>query len=195
LESARLNLQAGGNAGYPPREGMAERGVDMIGRLLSLLAGLAAMVAVSQAPGFTLQYMVGLESRIAELKIIVDKFDGIAREMGVSRDQYVADLRAANRESTTKTADVIEDSFKRYSELVAHNEALTAASPLMRPITLAQTYMKDIAEPILKDYQPAVPATPEGFIYGGGGFLAGWALASIVFGAIGGIFGGGRRRH
>lgn len=167
----------------------------MLGRLLALIMGIAAMIGVSQAPGFTLQYMVGLESRIAELKIIIDKFDGIAREMGVSREQYVGDLRAANRESTTKTADVIEDSYKRYSDLVAHHAALNAASPLMRPITLAQNYRKDIAEPILKDYQPAMPATPDGFIYGGGGFLAGWAVASIFFGALGGLFGGGRRRH
>lgn len=178
----------------PAGAGSNEGGV-VIGRLLSLLVGVAAMIGVSQAPGFTLQYMVGLESRIAELKIIIDKFDGIAREMGVTREQYVADLRAGDRESTTKTADVIEDSFKRYGDLAAHYAALEAASPLMRPITLTQSYKKDIAEPILKDYQPAVPATSEGFIYGGGGFLGGWAIASIVFGALGGLFGGGRRHH
>lgn len=167
----------------------------MFGRLLAILAGLAAMIGASQAPGFTLQYMTALEARIAELKIIVDKFDGIAREMGVSREQYVDDLRAAKRESTTKTADVIEDSFKRYAELAEHKKALDAATPLMRPITLAQTYKRDIAEPILKEYKPAVPATLDGFVYGGGGFFGGWAAMSILLGMLGGVFGGGRRRH
>lgn len=161
----------------------------MIGRLLALLLGLGGLVIGSQAPGFTLQYMQNLSGRIDELRLIVEKFDAITRDLSITREQYVEDLRAADRESTDKTADVIEETYARYEKLTAHYERLNAASVFMRPVMLAQSFERDIAEVVQREFKPAMPVTADGFAYGAGGFGVLWLIGSIFFGLLGGVFG------
>ena len=65
----------------------------MIARLLSLAAGLAAGVATSQAPGFTLQYMQNLDGRVAELRVIVERFEENIARIGYDRMAALASAR------------------------------------------------------------------------------------------------------
>lgn len=163
----------------------------MFGRLLALIAGAALAVAASQGPAFTDQYMQDLTARVAVLKPIVEEFDAKIAEYNYTRAAAMSECEAA-----TGLLDALCSTYKTaltsYETLVAHLAELDAATIWTRPLVLARTYKKDIAEKVYERFKPAVPATPEGFAYGGGGFLAGFLLVSIFFGILGGIFGGRR---
>ncbi|MCB2112128.1 MAG: DUF2937 family protein [Parvularculaceae bacterium] len=164
----------------------------MFGRLLALIAGAALAVAASQGPAFSDQYMQNLTGRIDELQPIVEEFDAKVGEYNYSRAAAMAECSTASGllEALCSTYETI---VNRYETLLAHMAELNAASIWTRPLVLARTYKKDIAESVYSAFKPAVPATPEGFAYGGGGFLAGYIVPSILFGLLGAMFGGGRR--
>ena len=163
----------------------------MFGRLLALIAGAALAVAASQGPAFTDQYVQNLTGRIDELRPIVEEFDTKVGEYNYTRTTAMAECSTA-----TGLLDALCSTYEtvvaRYEMLTAHMAELSAASIWTRPLILARTYKKDIAESVYSVFKPAVPASPEGFAYGGGGFLAGFLALSIIFGVLGGMFGGRR---
>ena len=164
----------------------------MFGRLLALIAGAALAVAASQGPAFTDQYIQNLTGRIDELRPIVEEFDAKVGEYDYTRASAMAECSTATG-LLDALCSTYETVVERFEMLTAHMAELNAASIWTRPLVLARTYKKDIAESVYSVFKPAVPATPEGFAYGGGGFLAGFLTLSIVFGILGGIVGGGRR--
>lgn len=165
----------------------------MAGQFVARIAGLAALFAGSQAPGFTQAYMQNLSGRVDELGAIVRQYDAIASDLETTREGYVDDLRAAGRESTDKTAGVIETTYDRYTALSAQLEALRATDPMRRPIILARSSDREIAASAMEEFRPTVPLTADGFAYalGAGTFV--WGALAAIFGIIGGMFGMGRR--
>lgn len=164
----------------------------MFGRLLALIAGAALAVAASQGPAFTDQYMQNLTGRIDELRPIVEEFDAKVSEYNYTRATAMAECTTATG-LLDALCSTYETVVNRYEMLTAHLAELNSASIWMRPLVLARTHKKDITESVYSVFKPAVPATPEGFAFGGGGFLAGFLALSIVFGIVGGLFGAGRR--
>ena len=164
----------------------------MFGRLLALIAGAALAVAASQGPAFTDQYVQNLTGRIDELAPIVEEFDAKIAHYNYTRASAMAECSTANG-LLDALCSTYEDLVARYEMLVAHMAELDAATIWTKPLVLAKTYKKDIATSVYGVFQPAVPATPTGFAYGGGGFLVGYLAMSIVFGLLGGLVGGGRR--
>lgn len=163
----------------------------MFGRLLALIAGAALAVAASQGPAFTDQYTQNLVGRIDELRPIVEEFDAKVASYDYTRESAMAECLTATG-LLDALCSTYETVVERYEMLVAHYAELSAASIWTKPLVLARTYKRDIAESVYKVYQPAVPATPVGFAYGGGGFLVGYLILSIFFGVLGGMFGGRR---
>ncbi len=178
--------------GIGVREGAdAGKGKVMFGRLLALIAGAALAVAASQGPAFTDQYVQNLTGRIDELRPIVEEFDTRIAEYNYTRATAMAECAAATG-LLDALCSTYETTVDRYEMLVAHMAELNAATVWMRPLVLGRTYKRDIAESAYSVFQPAVPATPTGFAYGGAGFLAGYLALSIVFGLLGGLVGGRR---
>ncbi|MEO0398281.1 MAG: DUF2937 family protein [Pseudomonadota bacterium] len=165
----------------------------MFGQLIARLLGVAGIVVGSQAPNFTTQYMQNLTGRVAELGTIVAEYDQITTDLGVTREGYVDDLRAADRPSTDKTANVVETTYARYDRLSAHLATLKSAEPMRRPLVLGRDYERDIAESTLSELKPAIPLTADAAVYaiGTGGVL--WGAPAALFGLIAGMFGMGRR--
>lgn len=159
----------------------------MFGRLLALIVGAAMAVAASQGPAFTDQYIQNLTGRIDELRPIVEEFDTKVAEYDYTRATAIAECSTATR-LLDALCSTYETVVNRYEMLVAHMAELSAANIWMRPLVLARTYKKDIAESVYSVFKPAVPASPEGFAYGGGGFLAGFLALSILSGILGGLF-------
>jgi hypothetical protein len=168
----------------------------MIGQFFARIAGVLGIVAGAQAPEFTAHYMQNLNGRVAELGALVRQYDGIVEDLGTTRDGYVDDLRAANRESTTKTADVIVSTFERYEALSVQLAALRASGDFRRPLILAKGLVegndRDIAKSVIDEFKPAVPLTPEAFAYAGGIGVTIWGVLAAIFGVIGSMFGGRR---
>lgn len=162
----------------------------MFGRLLALIAGAALAVAASQGPAFTDQYIQNLTGRIDELEPIVEEFDAKVAEHDYTRASAMAECASATG-LLDALCSTYETVVERYEMLIAHRAELNAASVWLRPLVLARTYKKDIAESVYSVFKPAIPATEVGFAYGGGGFLAGMFAVSVLFGMLGGL--GGRR--
>ena len=168
-----------------------------VGQFVARLLGVAGLVIGSQGPGFTSQYMQNLSGRVAELTEIVAKYDGIVDRLGISRELYIEDLRAARRETTDETARVIEETYARYDMLVSHLRALDSADPMERPMLLARDFKQDIAEAALERFEWTMPLTPEAAVYGLGSGMMMWGVPAALFRIIGGFFGmgGARRRY
>ena len=164
------------------------RGGSSMARFFALLFGVAGALFGSQAPGFTLQYMQNLAGRIDELKPIVAEFDAAVTGHGYTRDAALAEC-----ERSSGLLDALcggyQTTIRRYEELSAHYDALKAASDFSRPLLLARTFKRDIAESAWKEFNPAIPASTDGALYAGGGFAALWGGLSLLFGVIGSMFG------
>ncbi|MGE0409036.1 MAG: DUF2937 family protein [Amphiplicatus sp.] len=163
----------------------------MIGRFLALLMGVAGAAAGSQAPGFTLQYMQNLQGRIDELRPIVEAFDANVAGYGYTREAALAECEAA-----TGLLDALcggyATTIRRYEALTVHFATLAGAGDLKRPLVLATSYKREIADSVMEQFKPAVPASADGAVYAGGGFGLLWGGLSMIFGLIGSMFGARR---
>ncbi|MEX0646115.1 MAG: DUF2937 family protein [Parvularculaceae bacterium] len=163
----------------------------MIGRFLAVVLGLAGAALGSQAPGFTLLYLENLQGRIDELRPIVEQFDADVARYGYSRTTALAEC-----ETSTGLLEALCTGYamtiRRYEELAAHMATLKAASELKRPMVLAASYKRDVAESVMKEFKPTVPLAIDGAIYAGGGFGVVWGGLSFIFGLFGAMAGGRR---
>jgi len=163
-----------------------------VGRFLAFILGIGGALIASQGPGFTLQYMQNLQGRVDELRPIVEEFDAKIGEHGYTREKAMAECSTA-----TGLLDALCSTYRttvtRYGLLTVHLAELDAATDWTRPIVLARSYYRDIAESVYEQYEPAIPATIHGAAYAGGGFAVLWGGASFLFGILGAMFGGGRR--
>lgn len=162
-----------------------------MGRILAFLLGIAGALVGSQGPAFTLQYMQNLQGRVDELRPIVEQYDADIAQFGYTREAAVEECKQA-----TALLEAMCGSYRtvveRYEYLTAHLTELEAADPLVRPLLLSRTYDNDIVLSVREQYEPAAPATMNGAIYAGGGFIVLWGLPLAVFTIIGSMFGGRR---
>jgi len=162
-----------------------------VGRLLAFLLGIAGAVLGSQGPGFTLQYMQNLQGQIDSLKVTVEEFDANVGAYGYSRERAVSECGGA-----TGLLDALCETYvsavARYELLTAHMAQLEAVDDTVRPLILARSQIRDVTVSTYEQYKPAVPATVDGLIYGGGGFAVLWGGASFLFGLLGAMTGGRR---
>ena len=163
-----------------------------MGRFVAFLLGLAGAVLASQGPGFTLQYMQNLQGRVDEMRPIVIEFETNVAQYGYTRATAMSECATAEG-----LLDALCTSYRttvvRFELLDAHLKQLNEASDWVRPLVLARTYYKEIAESVYKQFEPAVPANIHGAAYAAGGFAVLWGGASFFFGLIGSMFGLGRR--
>jgi hypothetical protein len=169
----------------------------MVGRFLAVVGGIVGAIAGSQAPGFTLQYMQNLSGRLDELRPIVEQFDADVARYGYTRDRALAEC-----ETSTGLLEALCSGYaltiRRYELLSAHYAELKSAGIYARPALLMrgaanEPVVREIAESVMKEFKPAVPATLDGAAYAGGGFALIWGGLSFIFGLLGAIFGVGRR--
>ncbi|MEM9705752.1 MAG: DUF2937 family protein [Pseudomonadota bacterium] len=166
-------------------------------RFIAMVMGIIGALGGSQAPGFTLQYMQNLTGRIDELRPIVEQFDANVASAGYNRTTALAECDRASTSPSLLSAlcESYVSTVRRFQLLYEHLSALNATDELRRPLLLAQTFERDIAESVASVFEPAVPATSAGALYAGGGFALLWGGFSFVFGILGALFGGGRREY
>lgn len=165
----------------------------VMGKFLAFLFGLAGAVAGSQAPGFTLQYMQNLQGRVDELTAVLQAFDGGAAAMGGDREGALAECRAPGGAGLRICQGYVE-TVDRRAYLTAHLAELEQAGAYMQPLILARSFDPGVVDSVVTQFKPAIPTTGPGAAYAGGGFAGVWLVAQLLFGAVGGLFGGGRDR-
>lgn len=164
----------------------------VMGRFLAFILGIAGAVIASQGPGFTLQYMQNLQGRVDELTSIVELQDAEIAKYGYDRATAIVECRTAEDLLEAMCANY-RTAVERLEYLSTHLAELEAADGYVRPLVLARGYDRDIALSVREQFEPAVPATIDGAIYGAGGFVVAWGLPLMIFSLLGGMFSLGRR--
>jgi hypothetical protein len=157
----------------------------IIGRILALAIGLFAGLAASQGPEFAQQYRQRIGGAIDELRRVVASFDENARAEGVSREQMIARFRTNEDPAVKRDADDKDQIVDRLQRLERQRDAVANAGQFERLAVLARGFDGQLARATYLDFEPAWPATTEGLVIGGLGFVLGWGGLVLFFRALG----------
>lgn len=184
----------------------------MLGKILAVALGVAGLIAGSQAPNFTNNFLQNLEGRVSERLLDYQRITERWADYGLSRDQVAEDCEAGTMPESNPRASCLEDELivTRYELLADLQTELKSASKWERPILLGKAVLEGscaseadedlasrkeneldtlcvryLALNTLEEYKVAVPVTPEGAVYGLGGGASFWAVFRILFGLIG----------
>ena len=148
----------------------------MIGRILAMAIGLFGALAGSQLPEFGQQYRQRLGGAIEELHRVVDRFDSSAQASGLSRDQAIAKLRDQPEPLVRRQGEATQDVVDRLDRLQRQRDDFASAGSFGRLLVLIREMDPGLARATYLDFEPAVPATSEGVVTGGIGFVLFWGL-------------------
>lgn len=163
----------------------------IIRRSVVTVAALTGLVATSQAPEFAQQYRQRLGGAVEELRTVAENFDKDAESSNLSREEAIRELRRSNNRFSRDRGTSMASTLERYDGLTSQQNAMERAGPLLRPIQVLRSPDTKIVSDAWEKFEPAVPITPAGMIWGvigallGGGF-AGW---------LGRLFGRGNGRQ
>ncbi len=153
-------------------------------RTLATLGGLGLALGFSQFPEYAQQYEQRLGGAVDELRIITQDFDADAQKFGLSRDEALQHYAVSSDSFLVGRGVSMQRTLARYQALSAALADLQGAGPLQRIQHLGDYLDSDIGARALAAYKPAVPVTPEGFMWAIAGFLGGSLLVSALLGFI-----------
>lgn len=122
-------------------------------------------MAFSQVPEFIQQYVQRLGGHLDEARRQLAQFRHVAGESGLSLDRLIDQTRTNTDPAVAKLSGVMSASVERVQELEQAQAAITHASIWTRPFVFANHADRSIAQATWDAFQPAVPTTPEGFVY------------------------------
>lgn len=149
-------------------------------RALTLAGGITGAAGLSQFPEFSQQYAQRLGGAVDELSRVVADFDADAAKHGLSRAAALEDLAQGGAMGVAR-AETIARTIERHDRLSADLEALEGAGPFTRAYLAARMTDRDVAQRAMENFKPAVPATLEGAVFAGVGFLTGLFVLGAVF--------------
>jgi hypothetical protein len=149
-------------------------------RSLSLLGGLGLGLALSQFPEYAQQYTQRLGGAVDELQHVTEEFDAAARAGGLTREQALTRYENSTDSFLSGRGTSMERTFVRYDMLKASLAEIQGADPWTRFKLLPEYFDTEIGGRTLDNFKPAVPITPEGFIYAAFGALVGYSVVSAL---------------
>jgi uncharacterized protein (TIGR03382 family) len=144
----------------------------MIGKTIAVAVAALVGVAASQLPEFGQQYRQRLGGAVDELRRVAAGFDEDAAQNGLDRPAALAEMARNPNGLIQDRAATMSETMQRLSNLEAQQQAFRDAGPFARLYTLGTHFDPPLVAATWEDYEPAVPATSEGLVSGGGGFLA-----------------------
>ncbi len=153
-------------------------------RTLATLGGLGLALGFSQFPEYAQQYEQRLGGAVDELRIITQDFDADAQKFGLSRDEALQHYAVSSDSFLVGRGVSMQRTLARYEALSTALVDLQGAGPLQRIQHLGDYLDSDIGARALAAYKPAVPVTPEGFMWAIAGFLGGSLLVSALLGFL-----------
>jgi hypothetical protein len=151
----------------------------MLSRTLSLAIGLLCAIAAAQFPELAQQYRQRLGGAIDEVRVVVERFDTDAATNQLNREQALTRLAESSDDVVRRRGQDAIINIQRLGVLQEQQMIVNASSatPTLYLLTNADD---DLLYATLADFQPAVPATTEGLLYGAVGFLFGWSLVQLL---------------
>jgi len=151
-------------------------------RILAILSGVGGAVALSQFPEFSQQYLQRLAGKVDALTAIAVQFDATGAKNALTREAALAAMTGSPI-LTDQQADM-RATLAMQARLAENLATLRAATPLAR-LTMPQR-LGDVEtlQATYADFKPAVPATTEGAITAGIGYVGGWSLVWLLGGLV-----------
>jgi hypothetical protein len=156
--------------------------------------GLFGGIAASQGPEFAQQYRQRLGGAIDELRRVVQRFEADAGANGHSREAAIGRLQTNPDDLVSRQGTAMRGNVERLERLERHRQAFVDAGPFQRLWVTARDGDLDLMEATYRDFEAALPATQEGVVAAGAGFLGGWGITLLIGGLFRRLFGFGRRR-
>lgn len=147
-------------------------------RLLAVLGGVGGAVTLSQFPEFSQQYLQRLAGKVDALSAVTTAFDASASKAGLSREAALAQL-SGNAFALDHQSD-LRATFAEAARLSQNLAALRAASALERLTMPQRMGDAETLSATWRDFQPAIPTTPDGAMTAGLGYLAGWSATALL---------------
>jgi hypothetical protein len=157
----------------------------MLARRLALACGLFLGIVASQGPEFGQQYRQRLGGAIDELNRVVARFDKDAADSGYSEADALAHMQNSSDSLMRRQGKSMEKTITRFRSLLAQQQAFDHSGKFGRLLVLLERADPSLLRTTFHDFEPAVPVTSEGFVFGGIGFVSGWLatmLATLPFG-------------
>ncbi len=153
-----------------------------VGRVVTLVIGLAGGALFSQAPEFAQQYRQRIGGAIDELRIIVDDFTKQAADHHLDRQQAL-DAYARSADDFLRDRGVsMRGTLERYERLVTQQSDLGSAAPVAKPFVLMRNADEGILANTWRDFVPGVPVSFAGLVWAAVGFICCWVVTAL-FGA------------
>lgn len=146
----------------------------MIGRILALAIGLFGGLSASQLPEFAQQYRQRLGGAVDELRRVLTRFDDTAQGSGLSRDEAVRRLTQNTDPLVRSQGEATTEIAARLARLERQQRDFAQAGSFSRLVVFIRDADPALIRSAYLDFEPAWPATSEGLVSGGTGFLAGW---------------------
>ncbi|MCX6936765.1 MAG: DUF2937 family protein [Verrucomicrobia bacterium] len=146
-------------------------------QLLDRALCVVGAVSLSQAPEFFQQYFQRLGGNLDEARLVLARYEAVARESGISLAQLVETTRAQSSAPVAKLGALIVEAQDRVETLAMAEQALRLASVWTRPFVFLAQHDAGITRGTWAVFKPAVPVTIEGAIYAG----VGMGLALLVY--------------
>jgi len=147
-------------------------------RVVNIAGGVLLAAGASQFPEFSQQYVQRLGGAVDELAKVVTAFDNAATASNLTREEALQEL--SGTEFLNRRQDDMRFTIGRYERLQRDYANLRDASAYERVLYINGLTDRELVENTWGDFQPAVPLTPDGFVFTGSGFLAGFLA---LFGA------------
>lgn len=158
-------------------------------RVLAMVGGVSGAAGLSQFPEFSQQYLQRLAGKVDALAAVVADFDASATRNALTRDQALAEL-SGTAFLTDRQADMRRN-VADHQRLSADLIRLRNATPLER-LTMPQRLRDtETLTAAWADFRPAIPATVDGAVSAGVGYVAGWGLLGGLWALVAWTF---RRR-
>jgi Protein of unknown function (DUF2937) len=157
--------------------------MGLITRSAILAAAALGLGVSSQAPEFAQQYRQRLGGAVDELRAIVEDFDRDAAAVRMDRKKALDHMADSQDRFFRERGQTMRNIVERYENLARQRGSMEAAAPIAWPVIVIRNPDSVIIEGAWRDFEPAVPLTSEGAIYGGFGALLLGLLAWLGIGA------------
>ena len=140
--------------------------MSMLRKVFVLGCAGIGLAATSQAPEFAQQYRQRLGGALEELRVVARDFDRDASNSQLTREKALETLQNSQDKLARDRGVSMDRTIKRFEALEGQKAALEQNGPLLRPINVVTYPDTKIIEDAWSEFEPAIPLTPAGIIWG-----------------------------
>jgi hypothetical protein len=142
--------------------------------ILDRIIGVICALMFAQLPLFIQQYQHQLLGHVAELHMQVEAVKNAAHANGKTLLQYIQRFIDSADIDFAKQGELLQNMYERSTTLAQSSLLLEQATPFQKPVIFFKLLNLDIASHTFDHFQPGIPLSLEGALYGFVGLLFGY---------------------